>query len=332
MPSNSSLALVLAAIVRRNPWRIPIEDLSLFNESDVVGVGFEPFLWKWKKIESGVEECVDLFGCVRRRQDKGIGEIYSGPLASWDDHDKFQLPDIELLKNQTEQQLAALPPNKFVLGDLGQCLYKVFELRGFSNAMLDLAACPEIVTQLVMKLSEFAIQRIRMYKSLRSIHAISMYDDWGAQSSMLISPQQWRAIFLPLYKDIFDVVHQCGMYVYFHCCGAINPIIPDLIVAGVDILNFDQPRLHGIANLAVTYGSEVTFCCPVDIQATLPTGNKEAIKSEAIELVRCLHHQGGFIAKIYRDWSVNTGGFDAAEYSKSIFKKTGRNAYKDGMI
>ena len=319
MMQYSSFNIVKSTIEFSNPPRLAIEDLMWFEDSDIVGVGFEPIIWQWHKVADSAEECKDLFGCVRRRYDNGIGEIYTPALASWDELGSFTMPNLKTLKEQTEKQLQALPENKFVLGDIGQFLYKIFEIRGFENTLLDFSLYPEEVKELAKKLTDFAISRTRMYAKLDGIHCISIYDDWGTQKSMLLSPSQWRDLLLDLYRELFVVAHENNMYVYFHCCGAVGPIIPDLIEAGVDIINFDQPRLHGIKKLSDKYAGKVTFSCPVDIQATLPKGNKGLIEREATELVECLYREGGFIAKIYHNWN-NNSKFDAPGYSRKVFE------------
>jgi hypothetical protein len=76
-------------------------------------------------------------------------------------------------------------------------------------------------------------------------------------------------------------------------------IIPDLIEAGIDVLQFDQPQLHGIDNLARFHG-EITFWCPVDIQTTLQTQDANAIAAGAREMLEKLGGpDGGFIAGYY---------------------------------
>ena len=196
MSDMSSYELVKAAVEFKKPQRVPIEDFYCPETSDLVGVGFEPAVWQWEKGADGFEECTDLFGCVRRRLENGIGEIHKPALPSWDDLDDFTLPDMQALKEQTKKQLRALPSNRFVLGDLGQFLFKVFEIRGFENTLLDFGLYPEKVTELVKKLTDFAMRRIEMYVELGGVHCICMYDDWGTQDSMLISPSQWRELLL----------------------------------------------------------------------------------------------------------------------------------------
>ncbi|MDY6914649.1 MAG: uroporphyrinogen decarboxylase family protein [Planctomycetota bacterium] len=317
--NKSSCELVKSAVDFAGPLRIPIEYLAQPDKSDIAGIGFEPTVWQWRQTDPGTEQCTDLFGCVRRRHDSGIGEVVQAPLASWDDLDGYRMPDIEHLKKQTAQQLQALPAGKFVLGDMGQFLTKIFEIRGFEQTLLDLGLHQQKIKDLAERLTDFAVKRTEMYTGLGGVHCISVYEDWGTQTALLMNPDQWRELFLDSYRRLFDYVHENGLYVYFHSCGAVGAIIPDLIEAGVNILNFDQPRLHGIALLGSKYAGKVTFCCSVDVQATLPTQDKGLIEAEAFELVKHLHRNGGFIAKASPLWAESDSEFDPGEYSREIF-------------
>ena len=86
-----------------------------------------------------------------------------------------------------------------------------------------------------------------------------------------------------------------------HSCGAIKAIVPGLIEAGIDVLQFDQPTLHGIKNLAeYQKDSKITFWTPVDIQRTLQTKDEQIIRAEARELLDTLWRgKGGYIAGFY---------------------------------
>jgi hypothetical protein len=87
-----------------------------------------------------------------------------------------------------------------------------------------------------------------------------------------------------------------------HSCGKMTAIIEDLLGCGIDCLQFDQPRLHGIEELSDRFGGRVAFWCPVDIQTTLQTRQAERIRGEARLLVEKLGgFDGGFIAGYYAD-------------------------------
>ena len=62
-------------------------------------------------------------------------------------------------------------------------------------------------------------------------------------------------------------------------CGAIRPFIPDLIQAGVQILNPMQPNADGMdpAGLKRDFGDRLTFYGGVDTQELLPRGTPEQV-------------------------------------------------------
>ena len=95
-------------------------------------------------------------------------------------------------------------------------------------------------------------------------------EDWGSQTQTLISPKLWHELFFPRFRRLCGVAHECGVKVFMHSCGQTEAIVPGLMEAGIDLLHFDQPDLHGIDNLAAHQErGRIPFWCSVDIQTTL---------------------------------------------------------------
>ena len=111
-------------------------------------------------------------------------------------------------------------------------------------------------------------------------------------------------MFKPRYKKQFDRVHEQGLDVYFHCCGAIESIIPDLIEIGVDMLNISQPNLFHISEIGKKYGGKVCFVCPVSYQTTSISGTQEMIERDAEELVRYLGNRNGGLIGYIEDYRI----------------------------
>ena len=82
----------------------------------------------------------------------------------------------------------------------------------------------------------------------------------------MIQPELWRQFFKERYREQFQLAHSLGMKVFFHSCGQVYDIIPDLIEIGTDLLNLNQPDLFGIEKLGQEFGGRVCFVCPVDHQ------------------------------------------------------------------
>ena len=122
-------------------------------------------------------------------------------------------------------------------------------------------------------------------------------DDWGTQRNLLISPQMWRDLFKPLYKDYCDLIHSKNKYAFFHSDGCIEQIYPELIEVGVDAIN-SQLFCMNIEDIGKKYKGKITFWGEIDRQHVLPFGTKD----EVAEVVRRVKNalwmpEGGVIAQ-----------------------------------
>jgi len=90
--------------------------------------------------------------------------------------------------------------------------------------------------------------------------------------------------------------------IFFHSCGAIRPIIPDLIEIGVDILNPLQPLASGMgsARLKEDFGSKLCFLGGVDIQHAL-YGTTEDVWNEVRRRITDFAPGGGYIVATSAD-------------------------------
>ena len=84
---------------------------------------------------------------------------------------------------------------------------------------------------------------------------------------------------------MIDLAHRHGVYAFFHSDGAIREILPDMIDAGIDVLNPIQWRCTGMAREALKrdFGGEVVFHGGMDNQRTLPFDTPEEVRREVGE-------------------------------------------------
>ncbi len=159
-------------------------------------------------------------------------------------------------------------------------------------------------------------------------------EDWGTQTQTLISPGLWHEEFYPRFEKLCNTAHESGVKVFMHSCGAIGAIVPGFMKAGVDVLQFDQPMLHGIDNLAsYQKNGKITFWCPVDIQKTLQTKEETTIRAGAEEILDKLWKgRGGFIAGYYSD-NASIGLDDKwQQYACETFISRGKKENYLGII
>jgi uroporphyrinogen decarboxylase len=128
------------------------------------------------------------------------------------------------------------------------------------------------------------------------IDIVCMGDDLGMQQAMIVSPGYFRRVLKPRRKLLIDHVrHFTAARVYYHSCGAIEPIIGDLVEIGVQVLDPIQPRALDTAELKRRYGDRLTFFGGIDEQHTLPFGTPEDVRREVRQRFREMGQGGGLI-------------------------------------
>jgi hypothetical protein len=123
--------------------------------------------------------------------------------------------------------------------------------------------------------------------------------DFGSQNSCFISPRAFRDLYKPFYQRVNGWIHENTSWkTFIHTCGSIQPLIPDIIEAGFDILNPVQTSATNMApqDLKAKFGDKVTFWGGgVDTQKTLPFGTPDEVRAEVRERLEVFGKGGGFV-------------------------------------
>jgi len=189
--------------------------------------------------------------------------------------------------------------NHYRLGVLGITGFNVYTfLRGFEDAVMDIMMESPEGLAFLDKLFAFEKEMITVAGEA-GLDGFHFADDWGTQDNLMISPELWRKVFKPRYKDQFDHAHKMGLHVWFHCCGCITSIIPDFHEIGVDVMNISQPNSVDIEKIGALLRGKQCFLMPISYQTVSISGTPEEICEEASRL----HHllgtpRGGFIGYV----------------------------------
>lgn len=164
-------------------------------------------------------------------------------------------------------------------------LFEIYcAMRGIEQALIDLLDCPDYVNAALDRIEEIQTRMLEAFlpraKGLVSLVFVS--DDMGSQNSLLLSVKTWHVFFAPRLKRLCDLIHKHGMKVFFHSDGAVRPLIPHLIEAGIDVLNPIQHACPGMdtAELKRDFGDHLIFHGGIDNQNVLPFGTPEEVRAE----------------------------------------------------
>jgi uroporphyrinogen decarboxylase len=132
------------------------------------------------------------------------------------------------------------------------------------------------------------------------IDVIQFGDDLGSQKGPLISTKMYREMIKPYHKKQYQWVQKNypNVKVFLHSCGSIYDLIPDLIDAGVQILNPIQLSAAKMdpVKLKEQFGDKLVFWGGgIDTQQTLTHENPKDIEAEVKRLIDIFKPGGGFV-------------------------------------
>jgi len=215
-----------------------------------------------------------------------IEENYTWPTADWFDYSVIPAQ----IKGQERYPIQGGGSEPFLI---------YARLRGMAQAYMDLALNPDLVHYCLDKLFGFCYENTRrIYEQIPGQVTISyVAEDLGSQESLLFSPKTIKEFLIPRMKRMMNLAHQAGVFVFHHSDGAIREIIPDMIEAGIDILNPIQWRCKGMERkeLKQDFGDKVIFHGGVDNQHTLAFGSVEQVRDEVTYNIQVLGEGGGYI-------------------------------------
>jgi uroporphyrinogen decarboxylase len=112
----------------------------------------------------------------------------------------------------------------------------------------------------------------------------------------MISPAHWRRYLKPRYAHLFEIGARARKPVWFHSCGNILAVIPDLIEIGMDV--WETVELHTLPISAVQlkreYGRDLTFFGGINTQR-LPFVTPAEVEAEVGRCIEALGRDGGYI-------------------------------------
>jgi len=199
-----------------------------------------------------------------------------------------------------------------VVGSMSAGILEVFAwTRGFLDYFADLAADQTLAEAFLEQTLELQMAYWdRMIDEIGDlIDVASTADDFSGQNGLLFSLDTYRRLVKPRHARLFELIHRrSNAKIFFHSCGSVRNAIPDLIDAGVDILNPVQVSATGMdsADLKREYGRDLVFWGGgVDTQHVLGDGTTQEVRDEVRRRVTDLMPGGGFVFNTVHNIQAN---------------------------
>jgi len=253
---------------------------------------------------------VDEWGVTFRRPPGGLYyDIISSPLreATLKDLEFYPFPDPldpgRLAGVEEDAKTLHENTDYAVVGSAGGPT-NIFELswylRGLDQFLIDLVADKPFAHALLRRVTDLQKAKYGEFlkKTGRYLDIVRAGDDMGTQSQPLLSPALYREMIKPYHVEFFSSIKErTDAALMFHSCGNVYPLIPDLMEAGVDILNPIQVSAKEMEpeRLKREFGDRLAFSGAIDTQRVLPYGTPEEVEGEVRQRIQELGPGGGYV-------------------------------------
>lgn len=230
-------------------------------------------------------------------------EIIYHPLAdikSVKDLEKHDWPDPRLLDFNHLNELRLQKPERAIIAHIthGGYFTATF-LRGMEQFLVDLVIDEPLAQAIIERVARYlfeALDRL-LEQAPQGFDIFYLADDYCMTSGPLFSPEVFNRLIKPYLRKIADRLHAHHKKFLLHVCGSVILLLPEIIDAGVDMLEPIQRRSVGmdLEKLKRVFGKDLCFYGSVDILQTLNKGTVEQVREEVRNNMRILGRSGGFI-------------------------------------
>jgi uroporphyrinogen decarboxylase len=195
--------------------------------------------------------------------------------------------------NETDYALVARNPVTYGFLD------RASQLMEMSEFMMALALYPEVAQAIIDHILEIYKEVYGMFLDAVGsyVQMVEVGDDLGTQESLLISPRMYRKFIKPAEQELYAMIHKKApdAALFHHTDGAVFRLLPDLIEAGVDILNPVQTSAQGMGapGLKAAFGDSLTFHGAIEhFESDIPIDD---VVAEVKERIDALAPGGGYV-------------------------------------
>jgi uroporphyrinogen decarboxylase len=257
------------------------------------------------------ETFVDGYGCRFKYMGVGLPYCTHHALAGAEtvaDVEAFDWPDPDapglITPDAAEKARQLRQPNGRVRAVVVAPLFHQYHyLRGFEQWMLDVKlhrGVHEAIARRIAHINSTLLVRL-LEQVGPAADLVCTGDDFGTSTATYMSPDDFRTLIKPHYRDLIARVKGRWPHLkfYLHSHGQIMDLVPDLIECGVDVLNPILPLDHmDPARLKREFGGDLCFHGGIDIEHIVPFGTVDQVRRHVREVLDVLAPGGGYWLKL----------------------------------
>jgi len=174
-------------------------------------------------------------------------------------------------------------------------------MRGLERWFMDMIENPDFCEALLDRMLAFWLDYYTAFLGEIGdlIDVVMIGDDLAGQTGPLFAPDFYRRVVKPRQKRLVQHIRSLtSAKIWYHTCGAVASLIPELIDNGIDILNPVQVSAADMdpRRLKAEFGDRLTFWGgAIDTQHVLPIASPEEVRQHVRRNVEAFKPGGGYV-------------------------------------
>ena len=168
---------------------------------------------------------------------------------------------------------------------------------GHENLLVGMALDPEWIQDMVKVYTDSIISHLEeLFAAEGKPDGFYFFEDLGFRDRPFFSPSMYQELIKPGHVRLFDFAHSCGCRVMMHSCGFIEPLLGDIIDAGLNCLQGMEAKAGmDLARIHASYGDRIAFCGGVDARVLISNDRARIDAELNAKVAPVLAAGGGYI-------------------------------------
>ena len=221
------------------------------------------------------------------RNAKSLKEIEEYPMqdySEWDD------------SHMAAEVRQAHDEGHMVSAWVGHMYESAWQIRGYEQFLIDTIERPAWAECILERIFQNNLIAARA-AAKAGADKIATGDDVANQKALMFSKDTWKKLIHSRWAKVWGEVKSINpkSYIWYHSDGNITDIVPDMVEAGLDILNPLQPECLDIDAIHRRFGKRLTFDGCIGTQSTMPWGTPDEVRARVKEVVDKYGRSGGLM-------------------------------------